>query len=116
MAFASVDDYVASLPLDARQVVERVREIVRRAVPAATETIRYDMPTFTLDGRSFVHVAAWKSHLGVYPLPDVDADDHLAAAIAPYRTAKGIGRFPYRTSIPYDLIERLVVLLATPSP
>ncbi|MFZ0159578.1 MAG: DUF1801 domain-containing protein [Kineosporiaceae bacterium] len=68
------------------------------------------MPTFTLDGRSVVHIAAWKHHLAVYPVPAGDAafDEELA----PYRATEGTLRFPLKQPIPYDLIARVAALLA----
>jgi hypothetical protein len=33
-----------------------------------------------------VHVAAWKNHIGLYPLPPLDGG--LAQEVAPYRGAK----------------------------
>jgi len=67
------------------------------------------MPTVVLDGRSLVHYAAWKHHIGFYPLPA--SDGVLEQELAPYATAKGTGRFPIRDPMPLDLISRLVSLL-----
>jgi uncharacterized protein YdhG (YjbR/CyaY superfamily) len=107
--FTTVDEYVASLPEDVRPVMEEVRRAVRRVVPDVAETISYQMPTFTLDGRPLVHVAAWKKHLGLYPLPAMDGE--LAAAVEPYRGAKDAMRLRYDRPVPYDLVERVVTVL-----
>jgi uncharacterized protein YdhG (YjbR/CyaY superfamily) len=56
-----------------------------------------------------VYFAAWKHHIAVYPLPEVD--EALDQELAPYRAAKGTARFPLSKPIPYDLIERLAALL-----
>lgn len=108
-SFATVDDYVAALPDDARPVLEEVRRVVHRVVPDVAETISYRMPTFVLDGRPLVHVAAWKKHLGLYPLPPMDAD--LAARVEPYRGAKDAMQLRYDRPVPYDLVERVVAVL-----
>src|SRR3954451_23698073 len=107
--FTTVDEYVASLPEDVQPVMEEVRRVVRRVVPEVAETISYQMPTFTLDGRPLVHVAAWKKHLGLYPLPPLDGA--LADEVAPYRGAKDAMHLPYAKPIPYDLVERVVGVL-----
>jgi uncharacterized protein YdhG (YjbR/CyaY superfamily) len=107
--FATVDEYVASLPEDVRPVMEEVRRAVRRVVPDVAETISYQMPTFTLAGRPLVHVAAWKKHLGLYPLPSMDGE--LAAEVEPYRGAKDAMQLRYDRPIPYDLVERVVTVL-----
>jgi uncharacterized protein YdhG (YjbR/CyaY superfamily) len=67
------------------------------------------MPTFTVGGSALVHVAAWKQHIALYPVPT--GDEAFERDIAPYRAAKSTARFPLRSPIPYDLIARLVVLL-----
>jgi uncharacterized protein YdhG (YjbR/CyaY superfamily) len=66
------------------------------------------MPTITLNGRDLVSFAAWKHHIGLYPLPAVD--DALARELAPYRAAKSTVRFPLGQPMPYSLIARLVAL------
>src|SRR5215218_4135492 len=107
--FATVDEYVAALPEDVRPVMEEVRRVVRRVVPDATEAISYQMPTFLLDGRPLVHAAAWKKHLGLYPLPPMD--EELAARVEPYRGAKDTMQLRYDRPVPYDLVERVVAAL-----
>ena len=70
--FDTVEDYVAAQPAPARDVLNEVRRRVETAVPRVAEAISYDIPTFTLDGKAFIHVAAWKQHIAVYPVPAGD--------------------------------------------
>jgi uncharacterized protein YdhG (YjbR/CyaY superfamily) len=112
--FTTIDDYIGSLPEEVRGVLERVRQTVRHAAPAAGESISYNMPTFTLDGGARIHVAAWKHHIGLYPVPT--ADEALERELAPYRAARSTVRFPLRAPIPYELIERLVTFRAARRP
>ncbi|MFN8156041.1 MAG: DUF1801 domain-containing protein [Candidatus Nanopelagicales bacterium] len=110
MAYADVDSYVAALKPAAAEVVSEIRRRVHEAVPDAGETISYDMPTFTRDGRSFLHVAGWARHVSLYPVPEVDAA--LEAEVAPYRSGQSTLKLPLAQEIPYDLVTRLAVLLA----
>jgi uncharacterized protein YdhG (YjbR/CyaY superfamily) len=105
----TVDEYVAALPEGVRPVMERIRTSIRSVVPHVEETISYRMPTFVLDGLPLVHVAAWKKHIGLYPLPPLDGD--LAAEVAPYRAATDTMQLRYARPIPYDLVERLLVVM-----
>ena len=107
--FATIDDYISSFPEDVQIILERVRLTIRKAVPAAGETSSYQMPTITLNGESFMYFAAWKHHVGLYPIPP--AGEALERELAPYRAAKDTVRLPLRQPIPYDLIERLAALL-----
>lgn len=107
--FSTVDDYVDSLPEHVRPVMAGIRRSIRSVVPAIGETISYQMPTFVLDGKPLVHVAAWKKHIGLYPLPPMEED--LAREVAPYRGAKNAMQLPYDRPIPYELVERVVAVL-----
>ena len=103
---ATIDDYISSCTAVVQPVVEQVRRTARNTVPAAGERISYGIPTITLGGRDLVSFAAWKHHIGLYPLPAMDAA--LAHDLAPYRAAKSAVRFPLSTPIPHDLIARLI--------
>jgi len=107
--FATVDEYLGSLPADVQVIVREVRRAALAAAPDAQDTIRYQIPTLTLADRSLVHYAAWTHHLSVYPVPRADAA--LRAELAAYETGKGTLRFPLDRPVPYDLIERVVAQL-----
>ena len=106
--FATVDEYIGALPDDVRPLMEGVRRSIHTVVPDVGETISYQMPTFTLDGKPFVHVAAWKKHIGLYPLPEMD--DDLARDVAPYRGTESTLRLPL-DAVPYDLLERVLAAM-----
>lgn len=106
----TVDEYVAALPPGTAGVVEELRRTIRKTVPGVEETISYSMPTFVLDGMPLVHVAAWKKHIGLYPLPELSGP--LAEDVAPYRGAKDAMRLPLADPIPYELVGRVVAALA----
>jgi uncharacterized protein YdhG (YjbR/CyaY superfamily) len=106
---ASVDDYIGSFPAEVRAILETVRRTIRNAVPTAGETISYQIPTITLDGRSLLYFAGWKHHVSVYPAPT--GDEAFERQVAPYRSSKGTLKFPLSKPIPYDLIEQVVALL-----
>jgi uncharacterized protein YdhG (YjbR/CyaY superfamily) len=109
----TVDEYVAGLEAQGAQLVEELRRRVRAIRSDVTEVLRYDIPTFQVDGRSRVHVAAWARHASIYPLPDTSSEPELAAALAPHVAGKGTLKFPYAEPIPWELIDRaLRVLLA----
>ena len=100
-----IDEYIAGFPDDIQAILQKVRTTIRKAAPAAEETIKYQIPTFTLNG-NLVHFAAFKKHIGFYPTPTgiEEFKDELSA----YAGAKGSVRFPLDKPIPYDLISRIV--------
>ena len=105
----TVEDYLAGLPDDVRARLQELRRVVHEVVPGVGETISYAMPTFTLDGRPLVHVAAWKQHIGIYPLPPLDPE--LDVAVAPYRGTKDTLALPHAQPLPRDLVARVVGVL-----
>jgi len=105
----TVDAYIAALEGDAQRVAVQFREIIRGAAPGITETVRYKMPCFLLDGEYLVYFGSWKNHIGLYPIPSFDTD--LEAEIGPYRAAKDTVRFRYKDPVPSDLVERLIAEL-----
>lgn len=64
---ADIDGYISVFPADVQGVLEQVRATIRRAAPDAKEVISYQMPAFKQYGM-LVYFAAWKEHIGLYPL------------------------------------------------
>ena len=107
--FSTVDEYIGSFPPEVQDLLAAIRRTIHANVPGAEETIKYQMPTITVDGKSLVHFAAWRSHIGLYPLPK--GDEVFQRQLAPYDTGKGTARFPFRQRMPLDLIGRIAALL-----
>ncbi len=104
-----VDAYVIATDANVRPILQRIRRIVRQAVPDAQETMGYKMPAFRR-GRIFLYVAAFKKHIGVYP--PLTSDEALRGKLRPYANEKGNLRFPLDQPMPYDLIARVAEALA----
>jgi len=102
----SVDAYIAAFPPEVQAILQLIRATVRQVAPEAQETIKYQMPTFTLNGRNLVYFAAFKSHIGFYPAPPSDAG--LGEELAAHTSGKGTLKFPLDRPIPLALIERTV--------
>ncbi len=105
----NIDEYIASFPPHVQVVLEKIRKTVKDAAPDALETIKYQMPTFTLNG-NLVYFAAFKNHIGFYP-PSA-ANEIIKKELAVYEGPKGSLRFPFDQPIPYDLISRIVKIRA----
>ena len=110
-AFKTVDEYLASQPPVTRTVLERVRDVIRKALPEAEAVISYQIAAFSLSGRCVVYFAGWKKHYSLYP-----ATERVVAALkddlAPYEISKGTIRFPLDKPVPVRLIGRIAKLRA----
>jgi uncharacterized protein YdhG (YjbR/CyaY superfamily) len=108
MAFASHEEYFASVPDDARRLLQSIQAKVEACVPSASRCISYNMPAFK-QGRVFFYFAAFKKHIGIYP--PVTQDESLLQELAPYRGGKGNLSFPLSEPLPIELIGRVALAL-----
>jgi uncharacterized protein YdhG (YjbR/CyaY superfamily) len=109
----SVDEYIASFPVEARSGLERIRALIRQTAPQVVEEIRDGMPAMLLEGRDAVYIAGWKKHVGVYPVPK--APSSLERELEPYRGENDAVRFPVKKPIDWELVEELIRFLVRPA-
>jgi len=72
-AAESIDEYITAFPQEVQSTLKKIRAAIRKAASGVEETISYQIPAFRLDKRYVVYMAAFKSHIGLYPLPSGDA-------------------------------------------
>ena len=75
------------------------------SISGAVEAIKYAMPTFVLNG-NLVHFAAFKNHLGFYPVPS--GIEAFKKDLSVYKGGKGSVQFPLDKPLPLDLITKIV--------
>lgn len=103
--FRNIDEYIAGFPEDTQEKLERIRTVIRKAAPQATEIISYNMPAFALEG-SLVYFAGYKHHIGFYPTST--PMKVFREEIAVYKNSKGAIQFPLDKPIPAGLVTRIV--------
>ena len=101
----SIDEYIKGFPPDIQKLLQQVRATIKQAAPDAEETIKYAMPTFTLNG-NLVHFAAFKNHIGLYPTPN--GIEGFKKELSVYKGAKGSVQFPLDQPMPLELISKIV--------
>lgn len=105
--FKTIDEYIQTFPYDVQRILEKVRQTIKKAAPDAVEAISYQMPTFKLNGKNLVHFAAWKNHVGFYPLPS--GIEAFQKELSSYKMAKGSIQFPLDKPIPFDIVKKIVI-------
>jgi len=100
-----IDEYISKFPKDVRDVLEELKRVIKKTAPKAEETIRYGIPTFTLNG-NLVHFAAFKNHIGFYPTPS--AIEAFKKELSPFKQSKGTVQFPLDKPIPLELVKKIV--------
>jgi len=107
----TIDTYITAFPAEVQALLQEIRQVIHETIPGLGETISYGMPTFTLNGKYLVYIAAHKKHIGLYPAPTgVEA---FQEAVALYGGGKGTLKFPLDKPMPFDLIRRVVQFRAT---
>jgi uncharacterized protein YdhG (YjbR/CyaY superfamily) len=94
-----------------RSILERIRALINRAAPGGLEQIKYGMPAIAIEGRHTIYFAAWKKHVGVYPVHK--APSKLEQDLEEYRSDKDTVKFPFKKPVDWELVERLIAFLTT---
>ena len=100
----TIDEYILRQEKDTALKLEKIRRIIREAVPDAEEKISWSMPTFW-KGKDLIHFAAFKKHVGIYP-----GDEAVSAfkeELVCYDVSRGTIRIPYDAPLPEELIARI---------
>jgi uncharacterized protein YdhG (YjbR/CyaY superfamily) len=103
----SVEAYFASLPPDQRKALQKLRDAIATAAPAAEEGITYSMPGFLLGGRGFVGYMAFRDHYSFFPMSPAAVDAHRKE-LGDHVTGKGTISFDYGERLPVTLIKKVV--------
>lgn len=101
-----IDDYISWFEGDVKAKLEEIRTIIRKAAPAASETISYSMPAFKIN-KVLVYFAGYNHHIGFYPTPS--AISKFANELSGYTTSKGAVQFPIDQPLPKQLIQNIVL-------
>ena len=103
--YKNMDEYISNFSDDHKAYLEKARQVIKTTVPDAQEKISYGIPTFSLNGKNLVHIAAYEGHYAFYPGAAPVAA--FASELQPYETSKGTIRFPINKPVPYDLIKKI---------
>jgi uncharacterized protein YdhG (YjbR/CyaY superfamily) len=104
--FTTMDEYICTFTEDVQRILESMRQTIHDAAPEAEEAISYNMPAFKLNGKNLVFFAAFKNHIGFYPIPS--GIEAFKKELSVYKKGKGSVQFPIDKPIPYDLVRRIV--------
>lgn len=104
--FDTIDEYINTYPENIRVILQKIRQVIKKAAPEATETINYGIPTFKLNGKNLVHFGGFKSHIGFYPAPH--GIKAFEKELKDYIGGKGTVQFPLDKPLPVKLIAKIV--------
>jgi uncharacterized protein YdhG (YjbR/CyaY superfamily) len=108
--FRTIDEYIDTFPEDVQIILVKIRRTILKAAPEAVEAISYGIPMFKLNGKYLVYFAAWKNHIGFYPM-SLGAKA-FKKELSVYKQGEGSIQFPLDKSIPYDLVHKIIIFRA----
>jgi uncharacterized protein YdhG (YjbR/CyaY superfamily) len=103
----TIDDYIKLQDKDKQAGLNKLREIIKKAAPKATECISYQMPAFKQDS-ILVYFAATKNHYGFYPTAKPIEVFKKQLDEKGYTYSKGAIQLPADKPFPVKLIQEIV--------
>src|SRR4051812_39020941 len=103
----TVDEFVAESPLVARPVLERIRMVIKTAVPDAEETMGYGKPYYKHHGW-MTGVTLYTKHLGVEIWDGLSKEDRQELESHGYKTGSKNFQIKYDQDVPVQILTRLV--------
>lgn len=105
--YTNIDDYIGAQPEEVAQRLTAIREVFHKVLPNTEESMRYDMPAYTVGGYH-LYMSAYKNHIGLYPMygiPELDEE------MLQYRGkgTKDALHFKHTEPLPLELIEKIIV-------
>ncbi len=104
---ASVEAYIKNFPAGVQKILQSVRQTIKKAAPAAEESISYGMPAFKHNGKPMVYFAGYEKHIGLYATPA--GHSAFEKELSKYKQGKGSVQFPLDQPIPLDLIRDIAI-------
>lgn len=102
----TIDEYLSELAPQESKELQRLRDIVKKEVPEAEESISYEMPAFKYKNEPLIYFAAFKNHLSIFPTPG--PIEELAEQLKPYESGKGTLKYRLEESFPEELFKKLI--------
>ncbi|HEY1534881.1 MAG TPA: DUF1801 domain-containing protein, partial [Polyangiaceae bacterium] len=103
----STHAYLAALPADRREALQKLRNTILALVPNAEECISYSMPAFRVDGRVVAGFLATSKGCSYYPFSGRTLTT-LASEVAAYEQTKGALHFDPKRGLPKTLVRKLL--------
>ena len=103
---ADVTAYIAARPPKHRTALRQLRQAIKSVSPKIREKMSYGIPTFTIDDKYLLYIAAFKEHVSLYPATKGMTAEH-GKAMAKFRHGAGTLRFSLEEPLPLALVRQL---------
>ncbi|MCC7289728.1 DUF1801 domain-containing protein [bacterium] len=103
----TVEEYILRQTKSVQEILRKIQDTIRNVAPGGEFAISYQIICYKTNGKYSLYFGAWKTHIGMYPTPEGDAD--FREDIEPYRSSKSTLKFLLKNPIPYNLIEKAAI-------
>lgn len=103
---SEVDEYLSEVSPSQRAELERIRKLVKKLAPDASELIGYGIPTYKYKGKNLIHYAAFKDHMSIFPGPL--AIENLNDELKNFKQSKGTIQFTLENPIPEKTLKKII--------
>src|SRR4249920_123850 len=93
------DECLAEFSAEQRAVLEKLRKVIRAAVPEAEEGVSYGLAAFRLNGKPLAGLGASANHCAYFPMSGTVVDK-FKGELTRYETSKGTIRFAIDKPLP----------------
>ena len=105
---SAIDTYLKNIPVGQRAELERIRVIIKKAVPDAEECISYGMPAFKYKKKYLIGYAAFTHHMSLFPAANPVAV--MKDKLQDFKLSKGTIQFTLDHPISDSIIQELVAI------
>ena len=104
---STIDEYIATQPEELANRLTAIRALFHEVLPTTEESIRYELPAFTVGGYH-LYMSAYKNHIGMYPMYGIA---ELNDEMLPFRGkgTKDALHFKHDEPLPMDLIRKIII-------
>jgi uncharacterized protein YdhG (YjbR/CyaY superfamily) len=102
-----IDEHIRGFTERQQAPLWHIRGLLRELVPAATETIKYNMPSFTVQGKGLVAFSAFTDHWSYFPMSG-SVIDTIAGLPDWIERDKGTLRIPLNKKLTKPIVKKLV--------
>ena len=107
MSKALVDKHLKQFEISQRAILQNLREMIAAELPTATETIKYGIPTFVIEGIGIIGYDGYKKHNSLFPYSG-STTSLLKAELAQYEQTKGSIHFAIDKRFPKPLLKKII--------
>ena len=107
MSKGLVDKHLKKFEIGQRAILQNLREMIAAELPTATETIKYGIPTFVIEGIGIIGYDGYKKHNSLFPYSG-STTSLLKAELAQYEQTKGSIHFAPDKRFPKPLLKKII--------